>query len=190
MTYVFLPISCESFVPEVASVCDVSIYTPCPLIYRVARTSIIRLMISTDEPTTVSTAAQDPPQLLLQGFGGDDHVSPTQVLDDAAIENEDDDYWDVQSDEDMADIEDEHDENALLSSRDFNDLRRIHLENSNELEIRRYDAFLYDGILSQYRPEFVASPLRNPKTLRVFAHYIHVVRLHWKRSCCARVHKR
>jgi hypothetical protein len=29
--------------------------------------------------------------------------------------------------------------------------------------------------LSQYKPEYAANPLRNPKTARVFAHYIHVV---------------
>lgn len=135
-----------------------------------------------DQSHAQPSSAQDTPQLLLQGFGGDDHVSPTQVLDDAAVENEDDDYWDVDSDEEMADIENEQDEGALLSSKDFNALRRIHFENSNELEIRRYDAFLYDGILSHYRPEFAASPLRNPKTLRVFAHYIHVVCTTWSKN--------
>jgi hypothetical protein len=44
------------------------------------------------------------PQLLLHGFGGDDHVSPTQVLDEAAVEYEDDDYYDVDTDEEMAEI--------------------------------------------------------------------------------------
>ncbi|KAF2124986.1 hypothetical protein P153DRAFT_360618 [Dothidotthia symphoricarpi CBS 119687] len=114
------------------------------------------------------------PQLLLQGFGGVDHVSPTQVLDEAAVEYEDDDYWDVQSDDDMPDREDDADEETMLTSKDFNIIRRIHMENSNELGIRRYDAFLYDGLLSHYKPEYAASPLRNPKTARVFAHFIHV----------------
>jgi hypothetical protein len=128
--------------------------------------------VSTEQPSAVPQAQRSQPQLLLDGFGGDDHVSPTQVLDEAAIENEDDDYWDVQSDEDMFDA---GDENALLASKEFDNIRRIHLENYNELGIRRYDAFLYDGLLSNYRPEYAASPLRNPKTARVFAHYIHVV---------------
>jgi hypothetical protein len=66
-------------------------------------------------------------------------------------------------------------EDALLASKEFNNIRRIHLEKFSELGIRRYDAFLYDGLLSHYRPEYAASPLRNPKTARVFAHYIHVV---------------
>ena len=111
--------------------------------------------MSTEQPYAVSQAQQPQPQLLLDGFGGDDHVSPTQVLDEAAIENED--------------------EKALLATKEFDTIRRIHFENYNELGIRRYDAFLYDGLLSDYRPEYAASPLRNPKTARVFAHYIHVV---------------
>lgn len=131
--------------------------------------------MSTEQPYAVSQAQQPQPQLLLDGFGGDDHVSPTQVLDEAAIENEDDDYWDVQSDEDMFDVETAEDEKALLATKEFDTIRRIHFENYNELGIRRYDAFLYDGLLSDYRPEYAASPLRNPKTARVFAHYIHVV---------------
>ncbi|KAI4657169.1 uncharacterized protein J4E79_007785 [Alternaria viburni] len=127
-----------------------------------------------DQPTAVSQKQRPQPQLLLGGFDIDDHVSPTQVLDEAAIENEDDDYWDVQSDEEMFEAETVEDEQALLASKEFSNIRRIHLENYNELGIRRYDAFLYDGLLSHYRPEYAASPLRNPKTARVFAHYIHV----------------
>jgi hypothetical protein len=113
--------------------------------------------------------------LLLSGFGGDDHVSPTQVLDEAAIENEDDDYWDVESDEEILDMEDESNASMILASGDFNIIRRIHQEHSNDLAIRRHDVFLYDGLLTHYKPEYAASPLRNLKTARVFAHYIHVV---------------
>jgi hypothetical protein len=125
-----------------------------------------------DQPSAV---LQSEPKLLLEGFGGEDHVSPTQILDEAAIENEDDDYWDVESDEDMFDIEDEADHDTLLASEEFNNIRRLHADNFNELGVRRYDAFLYDGLLSHYKPEYAANPLRNPKTARVFAHYIHVV---------------
>jgi len=91
------------------------------------------------------------------------------------VENEDDDYWDVQSDEEMLDVEDENSHNTMLTSKEFGIIRSIHLENSNELGIRRYDAFIYDGLLTHYKPEYAASPLRNLKTARVFAHYIHVV---------------
>ncbi|KAH7062882.1 hypothetical protein BKA63DRAFT_188418 [Paraphoma chrysanthemicola] len=127
-----------------------------------------------EQPVAVSQARQPQPQLLLSGFAGDDHVSPTQILDEAAVENEDDDYWDVQSDEEMLDAEETGSDDAMLASKEFSIIRRIHLENSSDLGIRRYDAFLYDGLLTHYRPEYAASPLRNLKTARVFAHYIHV----------------
>lgn len=113
------------------------------------------------------------PQLHLSGFAGDDHVSPSQVLDEAAVEYEDNDYWDVQSDDEMVDREDG--ENMMVASKEFELIRRIHFENSSEIGVRRYDAFLYDGLLTRYKPEYAASPLRNPKTARVFAHFIHVV---------------
>jgi hypothetical protein len=117
------------------------------------------------------------PQLSLSGFGGIDHVSPTQVLDEAAIENEDDDYWDLQSDEEMLDAEDRDDEDNMLASKEFNIIRRIHYEHANELAVRRHDAFIYEGLLTNYKPEYAASPLRNLQVARVFAHYIHVARL-------------
>jgi hypothetical protein len=122
-----------------------------------------------------SEASQIQPQSPPSGFGGVDHVSPTQILYEAAVENEDDDYWDVQSDEEMLDAEDESSNSAILSSREFNIIRRIHHEHTNELVVRRHDAFIYDGLLTHYKPEYAASPLRNLTTARVFAHYIHVV---------------
>lgn len=75
----------------------------------------------------------------------------------------------------MIDREDGDGENTMVASKEFEIIRRIHFENSSELGIRRYDAFLYDGLLTRYKPEYAASPLRNPKTARVFAHFIHVV---------------
>ncbi|KAL5115167.1 hypothetical protein ACEQ8H_006921 [Pleosporales sp. CAS-2024a] len=123
---------------------------------------------------TNSHARQNVPQLLQSGFGGQDHVSPTQVLYDAAVENEDDDYWDVQSDEEMLDREDQDNGESMLASTEFNMIRRIHHEQASELAIRRHDSFIYDGLLTHYKPEYAASPLRNIKTARVFAHYIHV----------------
>ncbi|KAF2877370.1 hypothetical protein BDV95DRAFT_601776 [Massariosphaeria phaeospora] len=128
-----------------------------------------------EQPSAVSHAQQQHPQIPLQGFGGDDHVSPTQILDEAAIEYQDDDYYDVQSDEEMLDgDEDRQDEDAMILRRDYSLIRRIHAESSNELSVRRYDAFIYDGILSHYQAENVANPLKNPKTARVFAHFVHV----------------
>ncbi|KAL6710947.1 hypothetical protein ACN47E_006822 [Coniothyrium glycines] len=128
-----------------------------------------------DRTITVPQGQRPEPRLPLHDSSGDDIASPTQMLYDAAVENEDDDYWDVQSDEDMPDADiDQDDQAALLASADFSNIRRIHNEHFSELGIRRYDAFLYDGLLTHYKPEHAASPLRNPKTARVFAHYIHV----------------
>jgi hypothetical protein len=123
----------------------------------------------------IGTSEEPIPQthIPLSGFAGEDHASPTQVLDEAAVEEVDDDYWDVDSDEEMAEA-DGHDEDTQILRRDFSLIRRIHFENSSELAIRRYDAFIFEGILSQYKPEQVANPLKNPKTARVFAHFIHV----------------
>jgi hypothetical protein len=74
----------------------------------------------------------------------------------------------------MPDELEEKDEDATTLTRDFSLIKRLHRENTNELDIRRYDAFIYEGILSHYKAENVANPLRNPKTARVFAHFIHV----------------
>ena len=114
------------------------------------------------------------PQLLLDGFGGDDHVSPTQVLDEAAVEYEDDDYYDVQSDDEMLDLLEDKDEDAMVLNKDFSLIRQIQRETTSELSVRGYTAFIYEGILNHYRTEYVANPLRNPKTARVFAHFVHV----------------
>jgi hypothetical protein len=128
----------------------------------------------TEQPATAAHAPANQPYIPISGFGGEDHVSPTQVLDEAAVEEMDDDYWDVESDEEMLDNMEGRDEEAIVLSRDFSLMRRIHFENTSEIAFRRYDTFLYDGILSHYKAEQVANPLKNPKTARVFAHYIHV----------------
>lgn len=126
-----------------------------------------------ERPTAIAISQHGSPRLLLAGFAGDNHISPSQVLDEAAVEYEDDDYWDVQSDDEMVDRDDG--ENTMVANKEFETIRRIHFENFSELGVRRYDAFLYDGLLTRYKPEYAASPLRNPKTARVFAHFIHVV---------------
>jgi hypothetical protein len=92
-------------------------------------------------------------------------------LAEAAVENVDDDYWDVQSDEDM-DI-DKSTTIAQDTKRQRN-LNRVLIGQFNvpSLQIRRYDTFLQEGMLERYRVEWHANPLRNPATARVFAHFI------------------
>ncbi|KAF2805486.1 uncharacterized protein BDZ99DRAFT_574414 [Mytilinidion resinicola] len=108
------------------------------------------------------------PGLYTSGFAAD-HISPTYALDEAAVEYEDDDYYDVQSDEEMEDAP----EQEMISNRDFGMILRLHEESISDLSIRRYDTFIYEGILDFYRAEWVANPLKNPATARVFAHFVY-----------------
>ena len=97
-------------------------------------------------------------------------VSPTQLLHKAAVEYEDDAYYDVDSMDDL----DAEKMSAIDQGTDkLTLMRSIHNAASGTANVRSYDTFLYEGILDQYRPESVASPLKNPRTARVFAHFIH-----------------
>ncbi|KAL5388319.1 hypothetical protein PMIN06_000698 [Paraphaeosphaeria minitans] len=120
------------------------------------------------------TAAPTAKGLFVKGLSDSDHVSLTQALDEAAVEEVDDDYWDVDSDAEMTDMPGAPDEEAMILSRDFSLMRKIQYQHTNELSVRRYDAFIYEGVLASYKAEQVANPLKNPKTARVFAHFIHV----------------
>lgn len=51
-------------------------------------------------------------------------------------------------------------------------MRKLHQDHLSELSMRRYDTFLYSGMLDHYRAEEHANPLNNQKTARVFAHFI------------------
>ncbi|TLD36445.1 hypothetical protein E2P81_ATG03334 [Venturia nashicola] len=98
--------------------------------------------------------------------------SANDLLEEAAVENMDDDYFDVQSDEEMDILPGETVAKLQATQRDFGMIIDLHRNNISDLSMRRYDAFLYAGILDMYRAEWVANPLRNPKTARVFAHFI------------------
>jgi len=96
----------------------------------------------------------------------------SQWLADAAVEVVDDEYYDVDSDEDMdidgpaAIVQDRRRQRTLN-----NVLMRQHFDVQN-MQIRRYDTFLQDNMLAHYRVEYHANPLKNPATARVFAHFI------------------
>jgi cell division protein FtsB len=94
------------------------------------------------------------------------------LLEQAAVEYEDDDYYDVQSDEEMDIPPDQTLVRLQENRRDFGMIMALHRDHTSELSMRRYDTFIYAGILDQYRAEWVANPLKNPKTARVFAHFI------------------
>lgn len=101
-------------------------------------------------------------------------VTTNTLLGQAAVETQDDNYYDIASDEEM-DI----DSSAVtgLAHEQLQKLHRILQVNNirvHDLETRQHDGFLYEGILDHYRVEDAANPLRNPATARVFAHFIAV----------------
>jgi hypothetical protein len=125
-------------------------------------------------PALASQNLTDPPtpKLYEQQAQFQENPDYSKWLAEAAVEVVDDDYWDVESDEDM-DI-DKPTTTAQDTKRQRN-LNKVlmgqHL-NVPSLQIRRYDTFLQEGMLEQYRVEWHANPLRNPATARVFAHFI------------------
>lgn len=100
--------------------------------------------------------------------------SHSQWLADAAVEKLDDDYYDVDSDDDMDIDKPAMKVQDLGRQRTLNKvLMRQHF-NVQNMQIRRYDTFLQDGMLEKYTVEWHANPLKNPATARVFAHFISV----------------
>lgn len=96
----------------------------------------------------------------------------TDFLHEAAIERQDDDYYDIDSDEELDTAQ------TSVVGKDFPRTRtlsalfmRNHFDPQN-MQMRRYDTFIQSGMLDHYRVEQVANPLRNPATARVFAHFI------------------
>ncbi|KAK7539709.1 uncharacterized protein J3D65DRAFT_586721 [Phyllosticta citribraziliensis] len=123
-----------------------------------------------EQPAPVSQAVPYSARLQHSGFAMT-HASTTEILQDAAVEYEDDDYYDVQSDDEMELVS----QQALVhrQQRDFEVMMQIQRDSIDDLSVRHYGTFLYTGILDRYRAEWVANPLRNPRTARVFAHFIH-----------------
>ncbi|KAL1987300.1 hypothetical protein VTN96DRAFT_4328 [Rasamsonia emersonii] len=83
-------------------------------------------------------------------------------------DDESDDYYDVESDEEME--ETTHEE-------DYHQLRLILASaNQDDLMIRSYTTFLNEpNILAAYCPSMGSSPLNNPKTARIWVHFIHAI---------------
>lgn len=100
------------------------------------------------------------------------YETPTQLLDTAAVELFDENYYDVESDEEM-----ETDKVALYAIANGQQTTLTRILAMNQINVqdahsRAYDTFLYQGILDTYRVEQVANPLNNPATARIFAHFI------------------
>lgn len=125
-------------------------------------------------PALASQVRSDPPtpELFEQQAQFPDNADQTKWLAEAAVEVVDDDYWDVESDEDM-DID--KPTTLVQDSKRQRNLKKVLMGQHfhvPSLQIRRYDTFLQEGMLERYRVEWHANPLRNPATARVFAHFI------------------
>lgn len=125
-------------------------------------------------PAFASQSLSDPPtpEFFEQQAQFPENPDYSKWLAEAAVEVVDDDYWDVESDEDMdidrpttiaQDTKRQRNLNKVLMGQHFD---------VPSLQIRRYDTFLQEGMLERYRVEWHANPLRNPATARVFAHFI------------------
>ncbi|KAJ5758675.1 hypothetical protein N7520_005831 [Penicillium odoratum] len=82
------------------------------------------------------------------------------------LEDEAEDYYDVESDEDLED---------QAQTESFNQLNLIMASaNYDDRRMRSFTTHLNEpNILSSYHPTLGSSPLNNPKTARIFAHFIH-----------------
>jgi len=94
------------------------------------------------------------------------------VLDEAAIEVHDEDYYDVDTEDEMFDMDTEFEAQDIHGSK-----ARTYGQSRNgldaaKLDARYFDTFVFNGAMDSYRPEHVANPLKNPATARVFAHFM------------------
>lgn len=82
------------------------------------------------------------------------------------MEDEAEDYFDVESDEEMVE---------QAQAEGFNQLSLIMASaNHDEGALRSFTTHLNEpNILATYYPSLGSSPLNNPKTARIFAHFIH-----------------
>ncbi|TKX26577.1 fungal specific transcription factor domain-containing protein 11 [Elsinoe australis] len=99
-------------------------------------------------------------------------LSPTVVLEQAAVEYHDDDYYDVQPVGEPNEIIRSSPEPAQKEA-----LALDHIVKLGDLQIShglRSNYGYSEGILDNYRPEMAANPLKNPATARVFAHFVQV----------------
>ena len=115
---------------------------------------------------------EHPPELFRHVRYGPSIDTTDTLLKQAAIERQDDDYYDVDEEVDFDTIESD-----ALDHEHEKGLQRVLRVNNisiSDFHTRRYDTFMYAGMLDHYRAEEAASPLKNPATARVFAHFIAV----------------
>ncbi|KAL4916954.1 hypothetical protein BDW62DRAFT_218425 [Aspergillus aurantiobrunneus] len=93
-------------------------------------------------------------------------LSPVSPSSPFAYIHEDDDFYDVGSDEELPE---------QVAMQDFNQLNMVMASaNRDERQARLYTTMLDEtNVLAFYQPTFGSSPLNNPKTARIFLHFIH-----------------
>lgn len=123
-----------------------------------------------------TTTSQNQNQPSPEYYEHEEHLpsnfTPANLLDAAAVEAQDDDYYDIGSDEEIDFDTSAVHTNGYQRQRTLSKILALNQISIRELQVRRYDTFIYEGILDHYRVEEVANPLRNPATARVFAHFI------------------
>ncbi|GAD93882.1 C6 finger domain protein, putative [Paecilomyces variotii No. 5] len=94
------------------------------------------------------------------------NLSPSQILSPSSGYNdESDDYYDVDSDEEMSE---------QTQIENFNQLNLIMASARQDERLRSFTTHLNEpNVLASYRPSMGSSPLNNPKTARIFLHFIH-----------------
>lgn len=106
-------------------------------------------------------------------------ITPTQDLQNAAIEMQDDAYYDVQSDDSQSavDIEMPPSQALALSQQQsgMDMIVQLAQQHVGETMPRKYDSFIIPGVLETYQPELSANALNNPLTAKIFAHFIFTI---------------
>ncbi|KAL1862085.1 hypothetical protein Plec18170_000909 [Paecilomyces lecythidis] len=94
------------------------------------------------------------------------NLSPSQILSPSSGYNdESDDHYDVDSDEEMS---------GQTQIENFNQLNLIMASARQDERLRSFTTHLNEpNVLASYRPSMGSSPLNNPKTARIFLHFIH-----------------
>ncbi|KAG9863726.1 hypothetical protein KCU63_g5226, partial [Aureobasidium melanogenum] len=94
------------------------------------------------------------------------------VLNEAAIEVHDEDYYDVDTEDEMLDMDTEFEAQSINGGKARTHRYSKYGLDAAKLDARQFDTFVFSGAMDSYRPEHVANPLKNPATARVFAHFI------------------
>ncbi|KAH8691420.1 hypothetical protein BGW36DRAFT_431968 [Talaromyces proteolyticus] len=91
-------------------------------------------------------------------------VPPT--FSQAALYEDEDEYYDVDSDDEMHEV---------TEAEGFNQMNLIMASaKQDDTAMRSYNTFLNEpDILASYQPSMGSSPLNNPKTARIWVHFIH-----------------